>query len=233
VHGSVLQNKKYIKFAYENTVEVLALGRLDEAVQKGERGAETYKGDDGKDYLVGWPNLTVEDVANLRSSKAGSYNNTGKIPYTSIVNPHTLEEMESIQGGYGAGTLMDKVEEHKKALEKEYGKSVSRKALEKIEKTEADVRADVTEGKFSKAMAAARKLDTQSAKLATSIQERTKALVDEVLKACAAQLDEAEKLLGDGDASGAKKILSGLSSALRGTDLEERHKELTDKASGS
>jgi len=93
VHGSVLQNKKYIKFAYENTVEVLALSRLDEGIQKGDKRAATYSGDDGKEYMVGWPNLTAADISSMCSSKAGSYNNTGKIPFTCIVNPHDEAEM--------------------------------------------------------------------------------------------------------------------------------------------
>ena len=34
MHSAVLQNKKYIKFASENTVEVMALGSLDDGVAK-------------------------------------------------------------------------------------------------------------------------------------------------------------------------------------------------------
>ncbi|MHC4732446.1 MAG: hypothetical protein ACYS6Z_17900, partial [Planctomycetota bacterium] len=70
MHGSVLQNKKYIKFASENTVEVMALSRLQEGIQKKDRKAATYKAKDGTVYLVQFPNLTVADIGKLRSSKA-------------------------------------------------------------------------------------------------------------------------------------------------------------------
>ena len=114
MHGSVLQNKKYIKFADENTVEVIALGRLQEGIDKKDRKAETYEDKKtGAVYLVEFPGLTVEQMLALATSKAGSYNNTGKIPYTAIVNPHNEEEMSYLPGGISGKQLMEAVEEAK------------------------------------------------------------------------------------------------------------------------
>ena len=43
MHSAVMQNKKYIKFANESTVEVIAVSRLDQAISKGDPKAGTYE----------------------------------------------------------------------------------------------------------------------------------------------------------------------------------------------
>jgi hypothetical protein len=231
----VLQNKKYIKFAEENTVEVLALGRLDEGIEKKDRRAETYKGKNEKgeevDFLVEWPNLTPELVKSLASSKAGSYNNTGKIPYTSIVNPHTLEEMDKIQGGYGMGTLTDMVEVAKKALNSQYGKSLSRKDLTKVNKLCADVHECLGEGDFVKAFAGLKTLDKTVDKAPDSLKDLAKKANDEAIEAAGKKLDEIEGMIAD-NPKDAAKILGTLTRVLKGTSLEERATDLAEKAKG-
>ena len=67
MHRSVLTNKKYIKFADANTVEVISMGGLERARGRGDKRAETYKGKDGKQYVVGWPNLTPEEFESYKS----------------------------------------------------------------------------------------------------------------------------------------------------------------------
>ena len=147
----MLQNKKYIKFAYENTVEVISMGKIDQALDAKAQGNArakdfefyTAKDENGNkvERVVGWPNLTIEQMKKLNRSKAGQYNNTGKIPYTAIVNPHTLAEISNIRGGFGMGKLEDAVKAAKKSLGKEYGASVSRKTLDKIRKAEKKIQA--------------------------------------------------------------------------------------------
>jgi len=226
VHGAVLQNKKYIKFAQENTVEVMALGRLDEAIKKGDRRTETYKAKakDGTEveYLVEFPGLTVSMINSLRSSKAGSYNNTGKIPYTAIVDPHTLEEMNNLRGGFGAKTLMGTVSEARKTLEKTYGKSVSRKVLAKLDKAEQGIRKDLDKGKYSNALTAARKLEASMAKQPDAVKARAAKVTESVTAAIGKRLDELEAAIGRGELKEAGRELGSLSRALKGTALEER-----------
>ena len=141
--GSVLQNKKYMKFASERTVEVIAVSALDSGISKGDARAGTYKAKDenGKEveYLVSWPGLTIADMKKLSRSKAPGYNDTRGIPYVAIVNPHTLEKFAGWNGG-SSGKIMDAVDEAQKALKKEYGKPVSRKDLMKVRKEENKVR---------------------------------------------------------------------------------------------
>jgi len=230
VHGSVLQNKKYIKFAGENTVEVMALGRLGEGIEKKDKRAATYraKDEDGaeQDFLLEWPNLTVDDISKMRGSKAGTYNNTGKIPYTAIVNPHTLEEMEGFKGGFGGGKLMDAVKLHKKALSKEYGKSTSRKTLKKVRKAEKEIAKLTEAGALSKALAAAAKLEKKCSKESPALIEIGGKARTAVIAKCGEKLDELEAVIGRGELAAAKKELGPLARALKGTPLAERAGEL-------
>jgi len=232
VHGSVLQNKKYIKFADDNTVEVMVLSRLDEGIEKEDKRAATYKGKDENgneiELLVGYPNLTVEDIKGMLSTKAGSYNNTGKIPYTAIVNPHTLEEMENIKGGYGAGTLVDLVKEKKKELEKEHGKSISRKDLEKVKKSSAEIHEMIDAGDLTRALSDCAKLEKSVAKSPALLEMAGKVAAD-VQTACAKQLDELEAQIARGETKDAAKELGPLARALKGTPLEERANTLLEQ----
>jgi hypothetical protein len=226
----VLQNKKYIKFASENTVEVMALSRLEEGIAKNDRKAATYKARDGTDYLVEFPNLTVKDIKEMRSSKAGSYNNTGKIPYTAIVNPHTLEEMDSIPGGYSNKTLMEIVKNQKKALNKEYGKSISRKTLTKVRKEQAKIEKELEKEAYAKALAAASKLEKSVAKKPAGLVEMVGKIKAGVVAACGKKLDSLEALIKRGAKGEAARELGPLVRALKGTALEERAKELLAQA---
>ena len=226
MHGSVLQNKKYIKFADDNTVEVLVLDRLEEAIEKEEKGAATFKGkdEDGqeKEFFLGYPNLTLEDIKGMRSTKAGSYNNTGKIPYTAIVNPHTLEELENIKGGYAGKTLMDIVTTHRKALAKEHGKSLSRKVLTKVRKQEQAIQGELQKESYAKALSATAKLEKSVAKQPAALIEMVGKIKADVVAACGKKLDSLEALIGRGAKAEASKELGPLARALKGTSLEER-----------
>jgi hypothetical protein len=230
VHGSVLQNKKYIKFAFENTVDVMALGRLQEGIEKKDRKAATYKAKDGKEYLVEFPNLTVEDIGKLRSSKAGSYNNTGKIPYTAIVDPYTLEEMENIKGGYSCKSLMEIVKVHRKTLTNEHGKSFSRKVLTKVRKQQADIEKELAKESYAKALAATAKLEKSVAKQPAALIEMVGKTKESVVAACSKKLDSLETLIGRGAKTEAGRELGPLARALKGTSLEERANDLLARA---
>jgi hypothetical protein len=234
VHGSVLQNKKYIAFSEENTVEVLCLSRLDEGIEKGDRRAGTYKKKDvdgvEKDFMVGWPNLTAEDIKSLCGSKAGSYNNTGKIPYTSVVDPYTLEEMGNIKGGYGVGMLEDLVTAKKKELEKAHGKGVSRKVLAKVKDADADIRKDLADGNLTKALSETATLEKKVAKEAQAIVEMVGKTKADVLDAATKQLDEIDAMIQRGDKGEAMKRLGPLARALKGTTLEERANALLEQS---
>lgn len=229
----MLQNKKYIAFAEENTVEVLALSRLDEGIEKKDKRAGTFKAKDidgqEKEFMLGWPNLTAEDIKALNGSKAGSYNQTGKIPYTAIVDPHTLEEMDNIKGGYGAGTLQDLVTAKKKELEKAHGKGVSRKTLTKVREADAGIRKALADGNLVKALTDSAAFQKKVAKESPAIVEMAGKTAADLLEAAGTKLDEIDAMISRGEQAEAMKQLGPLSRALKGTTLEERAMALLEK----
>jgi hypothetical protein len=233
MHGSVLQNEKYIKFSEKNTVEVLALQRLDEAIQKQDKRAGTYKAKDEAgnevEYMLEWPGLTAKEIGELSSSKAGTFNDTGGIPYTAIVNPHTLEKMAFFKGGTSASSIMDSVAEQRKALTKQYGASIDRKELTDLRKQEASIRKEMEGGDLAKAFATYTALAKKHEKSAESLKARVAQLEPPLLDAATKALDEIEA--GDLKSNAAK--LDRLARALKGTSLEPRATELLARSKSS
>lgn len=230
----MLQNDKYIAFADDNTVEVISLSRLDEALKDPkDRKTETY---DAKDeagnpvkYMKEYAGMTSDQLIALNSSPAGQYNKTGHIPYVSIVDPYTLAEMKSMPGGAAAGGLMDAVKEAKDKLNKDHGPSVHRSVLWKVEADIKTIEASVKKDGVGKALPAFQKLDASVSKEHDFIKAKVKEFGVTLMDAAKAQLDDAEGKIAAGDMKGAKSILTPLAPALKGTELEARAKELLDK----
>ena len=228
MHDSVMCNKEFVKFAEENTVEVISLDRLEEGVEKKDRRAETYdvKVDGEKvSYLVEFPGLTVEDMKALHASHAATYNQTGKIPYTCLVDPYTLEELEHWSGATSASTIEDSITTHRKAMEKEHGKVPSRKEWRLLASAEDDAKAKAAKNDFSKALEALAKASQKSDKWPEEWKSKLAASKEEVVAAAKAALDAIESAK-DADAPKAKKDLTALVASLKGTGLEERAKTL-------
>lgn len=233
MHGSVLQNDKYIEFSDDNSVEVIALGRLQEGIDKNDPKAATYDAKDDKGnpvkYLKEYPGMTVEEMLNLDRSPAGQYNDTGKIPYTVIVDPHTLKKIKGMSGGLSAKGLMEQVEIAKEQLQKEHGPSMKRSSLRKFEQGAKEVEALLEKSGVAKALESFRKLKGSIAKEPDALKAKASALETKLLDLARTKLDEAESMIGLGDMKGAKAILAPLGSVLKGTELEGRAKELLEK----
>lgn len=233
MHGSVLQNDKYIEFSEDNTVEVIALGRLQEGIDKADPKAETYDAKDEKGnpvkYLKEYAGMTIEEMLNLDRSPAGQYNDTGKIPYTAIVDPHTLKKIQGMGGGLSAKGLMEKIEVAKGQLEKEHGPALKRSSLRKFEQGAKDVDTQLEKAGLAKALETFRKLKGALAKEPESLKAKATELETKLMDLVRTKLDEAESLIGIGDLKGAKAIVGPLAPVLKGTDLEGRAKELLEK----
>jgi hypothetical protein len=233
MHGAVLQNDDYIEFSYENTVEVISMGDLDRAIKAGEKKAGTYDATDEEGnpvkFMVEWPGVTAEDIAGMRASKAGTYNDTGGIQFTAIVNPHTEERMKAFGGSRPAKNVMEAVEEVKEKLEKKYGPSLSRKDIEKVDEMKAEC-AELLESKGAgKALGHLKKNEKKLKKKGDRIGELVDAYKAELMDAAGEELDEVDTLIDAGDISKAKKILAALKSPVRKTPLEARVNELYEK----
>ncbi len=229
MHRGVLQNKKYIKFADANTVEVIALGRLGEGISKKDKRADTYTTKSGETYLVEFPGMTVAQMNAVRGSKAGSYNKTGKIPYTAIVNPHTGEEITSLPGGQSSKSLMEAVLGAKKKLNKQYGASLSRKTLRKVEKAGREIRQYLDISDINKAMRTLSKLEKKTAKEGDALKAKVAGIRKDILDHATKMLDTVEGLIARDELKTASKTLGKLKRALKKTALETRANELDEK----
>jgi hypothetical protein len=229
MHQSVMCNKKYIDFANDNSVEVIALQELQEGLDKKDHRADTYETKvNGKveTYLVEFPGLTVDDVKSLHRSKAGSYNDTGGIPYTCLVNPYDESKIAGWKGGgTSAGTIMEAITEAKKTLRKEHGKGASRKDWKALSEAEAASVAKLDKADYAAALDAFAKVAPKAEKWPESMKERLAAARAKVVEAATKALDEIVAAKAD-DPEKAKKDLAALTPRLRGTGLEERAKAL-------
>jgi len=228
MHSSVLQNKKYMKFAGQSTVEVIAVSSINPKDPRG--GMYLAKNDKGEkvEYYISWPSLTKADMDGLNRSKARSYNKTGKIPYVSIVNPHTLAEIEGYNGG-NSSKIMDSVSAAQKMLTKEHGKPIKRKTLLKFRKDEGKVRALISDGSLSKAWPAFAGMEKKTAKMAAPFQDIVKKMRGDLIAASSKKLDELDGLVARGETKGVASELRGFGKYLKGTSLEERVTALAEK----
>ncbi|MEQ8765642.1 MAG: hypothetical protein RL885_17090 [Planctomycetota bacterium] len=222
MHRSVLQNKKYIEFASRYSVEVIALGRLEEGVAKGDPKAATYaaKNDDGEEveYMLEFPGLTYDQMIALRKSPASRYNDTGKIPFTCLVDPHTGEEIQRWSGGQSAGTLMEAVMLARRDLIQKHGEGLDRRDLQAVVGAVKSAKSEALDGDFTQAFRILEKAVDQDAH--AHLRSRVDAANEAVMAIAKKTIGDLEALAAE-DASKAKRELSRLKRQLRGTPLEE------------
>ena len=229
MHRSVLTNSKYMEFSAKNTVEVISVSGVREAAEGGDDRAATYEGSNlgvPVEFLCQWPGLTVDDHEALRRTKAGSYNDTGGVPFTCLVNPHDEAEMARFKGGTPAGDLMEAVEAARETLEEEHGEGFERKTWNKITGAEEDAWEKVAKGDYTKALKVLDKAAKKMADWPEAVQARATASREAVIGHAERALDTIEELAEE-DAIKAKKALRKLRPKLKGTGLEERATELT------
>lgn len=230
MHRAVLQNDKYIRFAEENSVEVIALQDLRRGIEKGDRNAATYKAKDADgnmvEYLIEWPGLTAEQLESLHSSPASGFNRSGGVPYTAVVDPYTLSEMASLKGGSSAKSVMELVAAQRKVLEKQHGPGYGRKALRQLEEQERVVGKALESEDAPKAMGALAELERKNGNAPEGVRRRIGSLRERVLKSAGEQLDAIERA---GPASSVP-ALERLARALSGTEPGTRASELLAKA---
>lgn len=229
LHSAICKNKKYIEFSEKHTVEVMCLQRLQEGIDKQEERAETYEVTvDGVKvaYLKEFPGLTVAQMLALATSKGGTYNDTGGIPYTCLVDPHTLANLKFWKGGQAsAGALEEAVLEVRKQLEKEHGKGVARKDLRTLDAAERTVAALQEKGEFAQAVGELTKVAGKAKDWPEGLTGRLAKAKEAVVAAATTALDGLEAQAASEPAA-ARKELSRLLPKLKGTGLEERAKAL-------
>jgi hypothetical protein len=235
MHAAVLHNDKYIAYANDNTVEVIAQQDLQKGVDEGkDKRAETYDAKDAEGkpvkYMKEWPGLTLEEMLALHASPAPSYNKTNGIPYTSIIDPFTLKEIKGLPGGgHSPKALMAECDAAKAQLNKEHGPSLKRSTYQRVVTGTKSITATLEKSGAAAAMTEYAKLDASVAKEPESLKALVKPLLEKILEAAKTQLDDAEAKIAAGDTKAAAAILKPLVSALKGTDLARRVTELLEK----
>lgn len=220
----MLQNKKYIKFANENTVEVLSLSRLDEGIKKEDPKAAKYtkKNAAGEkvEYMAKWPNLTLDMIQKMRTTKAGTYNDTGKIPYTCLINPHTLDRMHTFKGASAKG-IMEEVKAATKALKAEHGKGLKRKSINKINAGITKSVAATEKGDWDAGFKALDKVAPKPQNMHEVLQAKIQAAKEAITASARTRLDEIKNM----EPKDAKKALSRFMGKAKKTGLVEEARE--------
>ena len=233
MHAGLMCNKKYRQFSEANTVEVIVLSRLQEGIDRKDPRARTYLGHrEGKEVrmLCELPGLTIEEALAMPGTRAGRYNDTGTVPFTCIVDPHTLEEMQRFQGGASAKTVMAAVATAHERLETAHGPGFSRKRLNDLRDEIEDAWDRVAKNDYAKAVSILDKAGRGAADWPTYLQSRLESARGRILHEAAHVLDEIESL-AKSDRIQAKRRLRTLRSKLEGTGLEDRAEALRESFS--
>jgi hypothetical protein len=229
LHQSILKNKKYIEFAEKSTVEVICLSSLQDGIDKKDHKADTYEAEVGGkkvQCLIEFPGLTVEQMLALHTSKGGQYNNTGKVPYTCIVDPHTLEEIQHWQGGsVSQDALAEAVTEVRKGLVEKHGKGIARKDIRTIDAGREKIVGLVAKQDFATAIAEVKRLEGKAKDFPETLWKRITDLRNGIDKQATEALTQVEAESA-GDLAAARKALSALMPRLKGTSQEARAKQL-------
>lgn len=229
LHQSICKNKKYIEFAEKSTVEVMCLGSLQEGIDKKDHKADTYEAEIGGkkvQCLIEFPGMTIAQMIAMSGSKGGQYNNTGKVPYTCIVDPHTLEQVQHWQGGgVSQDALAEAVTEVRKGLVEKHGKGIARKDIRTIDAGQEKIEGLVAKQDFATAMAEVKRIEGKAKDFPETLWKRITDLRNNVDKVATEALTEVESE-GARDLAAGRKALSALAPRLRGTSQEARAKAL-------
>jgi hypothetical protein len=232
MHEEVMCNKAYMDFAALNTVEVIVIGGVEDAVAAKDPRAATYEGKDASGakvrYLVEFPGLTVADLVALKASKADSYNNSGASPFTAVVDPWDQGVGQIWTAAAAVDFIMDAVSKAKAILERHHGKSDTRADLRELTAASADADAKAAKGDFAGAVAAVTKVRGSKSNSSERFKRSADDEIGKIVAAAQKALDSVEAKKKAGDAAGAKSDLAALIPRLVGTGLEEKAKALLD-----
>ena len=234
MHSAVLQNKRYIRYAARNTVEVMTLGSIERGVQQNDRRAATYKvrGESGDEieYLVEFPGLRVEDIVAMNRSPAVRYNDTRAIPHTAFVDPFSLEKLAGIRGGVSSRQVMRAADEAREVIRKKHGApSISRRDLARTEEIRERILRAIAMNRLSQALSELRRLRTHAGDWPEEARIRVAEVERIVIEPATKALDELEAKIEESPQRARVELL-GLAIRLRGTELEARAQALLARA---
>jgi len=224
----VLDNPSYIRFSRESCVELMCMKDIEQALAEKPAHAATYKAKDAYgdeiECFECCPGVTIDQMKALHEGKPIEYMKGPLMPYTAVVDPHTLKDLGGIERGQAtsASAFIEVISRHVKALEAEHGKGVEAKLWEYV--TDAQVRVDLLlgESKLDKALALVDEMARKTARQHETVQRKAAASREAVFADAARRLDALEKEIEGGHGGQARAEASRLAKMLKGTELADR-----------
>jgi hypothetical protein len=228
----VLANPSYIKFSRESCVELMCMKDIEQALAEKPDRAKTYKtkdpyGDEIECFEC-CPGVTIAQMKQLHEGKPLEYMKGPLMPYTAVVDPHTLADLGGIERGQAtsADAFIAVISKHLKALEEQHGKGCDSRLWEFVAESQTQVDLLLGEGKLDKALALVAEMEKKTAREHETVKRKVSAARDAVLSDAAAKLDALEKQIGGGLGGQAKADAARLAKLLKDTSLGDRAAEI-------
>ncbi|MFI5402441.1 MAG: hypothetical protein ACHQ1G_05850 [Planctomycetota bacterium] len=224
----MLANPAYIKFSRENCVELMCMKDIEQAVKEKPANATTYKAKDAYgdeiECFECCPGVTITQMLALHEGKPLEYMKGPLMPYTAVVDPHTLADLGGIERGQetSAQGFIDVISPHVKALKEKHGSGVDSKLWEFVLDAQTRVDLLLAEGKLDKALALADEMEKKTVRQHETLERKVKASRDAVLADAAGRLDTLEKQIQGGQGGTARAEATRLAKLLKGTELADR-----------
>ena len=154
------------------------------------------------------------------------------MPYTAVVDPHTLADLGGIERGAAtsADGFIAVISPHVKALEEKHGKGCDSKLWEFVAESQVKVDLLLGEEKLDKALALVEEMEKKTAREHETVKRKVAAAREAVLSDAAGRLDALEKQIGGGIGGQAKAEAARLAKLLKGTELADRASAIEIKA---
>ena len=224
----MLQNPAYIKFSRESCVELMCMKDIEQAIAEKPDRAKTYKAKDAYGDEVECfeccPGVTIDQMKQLHEGKPLEYMKGPLMPYTAVVDPHTLADLGGIErgGATSADGFIAVISPHVKALEEKHGKGCPAKLWEYV--LDAQVKVDLLlgEDKLDKALALVDEMEKKTAREHETAKRKAAAAREAVMADAAGRLDALEKKIEGGMGGEAKAEAARLAKLLNRTELADR-----------
>jgi len=224
----VLENASYIRFSRENCVEVMCMKDIERALAEKPERAATYRTKDAYgdeiECFENFPGVSVDQMKALHEGKPLEYMKGPLMPYTAVVDPHTLADLGGIErgGAASAKAFIAAITPHVKALREKHGEGVGHEVWEFV--VEAQVRADLLlgEGKLEDALSLLGDMEKRTVRAHGIVRRKVEATRGVVLEDAAKRLDEIDALARDGQGAKVRAEAKRLAKLLKDTPLAER-----------
>ncbi|HEX5139076.1 MAG TPA: hypothetical protein VFY93_19055 [Planctomycetota bacterium] len=224
----MLENPKYIKFSRESCVEVMCMKDIEQALEEKPDRAKTYTTKDAYGEEIECfeccPGVTVREMLALHEGKPLEYMKGPLMPYTAVVDPHTLEDLGGIQRGEAttAEAFIEVISRHARSLEERHGKGVDAALWEYVLGAQARVDLLLGDEKLEKAFALVEEMERRTAGQNEIVTRKVGAARASVMADAAALLGALEKQIEGGRGAAARADAARLAKLLKGTELADR-----------